>query len=99
MIKGTTPTFTLTVADADLTEAVNVYVTFKQGDILISKSGDDITVAEHTINVYLTQEETLKFRSGKLQVQVNMTYENGGRACTEIATVEVGNNLVESVLV
>lgn len=58
--RGVTPTFTLTFTDnIDLTQAEHVYVTFVGGKA-ITKSDDDLTVAERQIDVYLTQEETLR---------------------------------------
>ena len=59
----TTPTFTLTFTEQalDLTQAQNVYVTFKSGETLMTKTGADLTIAEKSIGVYLSQEETAKW--------------------------------------
>lgn len=99
MIRGTTPTFTLTINDTvDLTEAANVYVTFhsRQGDL--TKTGDDLEISANVVNVYLTQEETLSFVVGRCELQINWTYNDGSRACTNIVTVDVGANLINEVL-
>ena len=55
MVRGTTPTFKLYLDDeyVDLTQAVNVYVSFKQKDTLITKTGEDIEVREDEVDVYL----------------------------------------------
>lgn len=98
MVRGTTPTFILTLQDADLTNT-NVYVTFKQDDcLLLTKSGSDLSIEENVVSVYLSQEETLKFQRGNLYIQVNWTFDNGKRACSEIALVKVDNNLFNGVL-
>lgn len=103
MVRGTTPTFILTLEDADLTNT-NVYVTFKQdkGDcpkgFVMTKSGDDLSIEDNVISVFLTQEETLRFQRGNLYIQVNFTFDNGKRACSEIAMVKVDNNLLNGVL-
>ena len=103
MVRGTTPTFILTLEDADLTNT-NVYVTFKQdkGDcpmgLVMTKSGDDLSIEDNVISVYLSQEETLRFQRGNLYIQVNFTFDNGKRACSEIALVKVDNNLLNGVL-
>lgn len=103
MVRGTTPTFILTLDDVDLTDT-NVYVTFKQDKkdcqcgLSFTKSGDDLTIETNVVNVYLSQEETLKFSRGNLYVQVNWTFDNGKRACSEIATIKVDNNLINGVL-
>lgn len=106
MIRGTTPTFTLNMLDEtlDLRQAVNVYATFRQRETLLTKTDLDITVtqeAEHlrnTVLVYLTQEESLKFTAGSIEVQLNWTYEDGSRACSNIVTIAVSNNLEGRVL-
>ena len=97
MVRGTTPTFILTLEDADLTNT-NVYVTFKQEELLLTKSGSDLSIEENVVSVYLTQEETLKFQRGNLYIQVNFTFDNGKRACSEVALVKVDNNLFNGVL-
>lgn len=101
MIRGTTPTFSLMLNDetVNLTEAQNVYATFKNLNTLITKTGDDITVTANQVDVFLSQEETLLFNDGsKVEVQLNWTYEDGKRACSNIIEVYVGKNLIGSVL-
>lgn len=100
MIRGTTPTFVLTIDESvDLTEAQNVYVSFENDSVeLVKKSGDSGVVVEaHQVSVYLSQEETLQFKKN-LSVQINWTYANGSRGCTKIVSVPVGKNLIEEVL-
>ena len=102
MYKGTTPTFTLTLPnDVDLTIADNIYVTFEKGKKELRKTGADLVVTAHIIEVYLTQEETLSFPSGDVALQVNWTYTQGGvkkRAATEIVKVNMRTNLEDKVL-
>lgn len=102
MYKGTTPTFTLTLPDeVDLTIAQNVYVTFEKGDRELRKTGTDLVVTEHQIDVFLSQEETLSFPSGDVALQVNWTYLDGGvtkRAASNIVKVNMKTNLEDTVL-
>ncbi len=102
MVRYTTPTFTLTLPDSvDLTQATNVYVTFAKGDNKMTKTDEEIEVSAHSVDVYLSQEETAAFTSGLVQIQMNWTYsETGGirRACTEIVTVNVTPNLLNEVV-
>lgn len=100
MIRGTTPTFSLTIAsdEIDLTFASNVYATFKQDKVCLTKTGEDIEVLAKRVDVYLTQAETLQFHAGTLSIQLNWTYTDGSRMCTYIASVNVGENLVGCVL-
>lgn len=100
MIRGTTPTFKLTLNDetVDLTQALNVYATFKQLNTLITKSGVDIEVTANEVDVYLSQAETLQFSEGYIDVQLNWTYTDGRRACSNIIKVAIGRNLINEVL-
>ena len=101
MIRGTTPTFKLTINDetVDLTDAINVYATFKQPcGLSLTKSGTDVQVSAREVDVYLNQEETLKFKPGQLDIQLNWTYNDGKRACSKIVRTNVGDNLIGSVI-
>lgn len=99
IIRGTTPTFTLTVPNTvDLTTAENVYATFRQGDKKTTKSGDDIVVSAHSVDVYLDQTESLMFAPGAVEIQLNWTFADGTRAASTIATATWDDNLVKRVL-
>lgn len=99
MVRGTTPTFELTVeGDIDLTQMDNVYATFTQDCYKVTKTGDDLVISAKEVDVYMTQEETLKFKKGTLLIQLNWTFQNGRRACTNILKVNVSENLEEKVL-
>lgn len=99
MIRGTTPTFQLKLnGDVDLTEADNVYATFEQGCYSTTKTGDDIEVSEDQVDVYFDQSESLKFRQGFVDIQLNWTFDNGKRACSNIVKISVGKNLIGKVL-
>lgn len=101
MIRGTTPTFQLKLVgeEVDLTQANNVYATFKQEQVDITKTGEDIEVSSNQVDVYLSQAETLSFRAGTVYVQLNWTYDDGRRACSNIISINVGKNLIGSELV
>ena len=100
MIRGTTPTFELTIEskEIDLTQMTNVYATFEQNGCKLTKTGNDIDVSAQQVDVYLSQAETLKFAKGDIHVQLNWTFNDGHRACSEIAMVKIGDNLEDRVL-
>ena len=104
MYKGITPTFTLTLPEnINLGAAEAVLVTFatRNGNTLLSKGGDDLDIQGNVVSVFLTQEETLAFPTGRVLVQVNWTYLDGTitkRACTDIASVYWTPNLVNEVM-
>lgn len=99
MHRGTTPTFTLTLPEGySLDDASNVYVTFSQKGTTLTKSGDSLEISGNTVDVYLEQSETLLFAAGSVSVQMNVTFAGGQRACTDIAAVQIKDNLLPEVL-
>lgn len=103
MYKGTTPTYIFTNNEVDLTQATKVYVTFSDGNgnEIVTKSGDDLTVEEHSVSVWLSQAETLSFPNGRVAVQINWTYNEENkvkRACSEKMTITANKNLIDEVI-
>ena len=101
MYKGTTPTYLFkTEADLDLTRAKNIYVTFSKmsKEEIFTKTGDDLIIQEKTVGVYLTQEETLSLPSTRIQAQVNWTYEDGKRMCSQVILINMHDNLMDKVV-
>lgn len=99
MVRATTPTFLLTLPKSvDLTLAKNVYFTAVQNPVAITKTGEDLTINENEVSVYFSQDETLKFSAGTVRIQLNWTYTNGERACSEIVNVKVTDNLLGMVV-
>ena len=97
--RGTTPTFTLTFTEQslDLTQAAHVYVSFC-GSAYIEKSDSDLTIAEKSVSVYLSQEETLALAQGPVAIQVNWTYANGDRAASTIVRYRFDGQLLNRVV-
>lgn len=95
-MQGLTPTIIVTVDEStDLTEAANVYVSFKQGGAVWKKT-DGFTVAAHAVDIYLEQADTLAFGAGTVEVQINWTYANGQRGATKpVALTILPNHLLE----
>lgn len=97
--QGITPTFTFTLPNTvDLTQAENVYVTFRQANKELTKTGRDITVREHEVDVFLSQTETLGFERGTVRAQINWTYDDGNRGETNIVSIEWAETLLREVL-
>lgn len=104
---GTTPTFTLTFTDTnlDLTTASHVYVTFQSGINKVTKSDSALTIAAKTIDVPLTQAETLLLIQNPnadevtpVDVQANWTYTGGDRAGSEVVTYPFSRQLLPEVV-
>lgn len=99
MVQGTTPTFILTLPnDIDLGEAAHVYFTLRQKGTMIEKQDTELTIDENEVSVYLSQEETLSLAVGAALLQLNWTYANGARVCSEIASVSISENLLKAVV-
>ena len=98
--RGTTPTYILTFEEEtlDLTTANNVYVTFRKGAKVLTKTGDDIEVSAKQVEIYLNQKETLSFSTGDVEVQVNWTFAGGRRAASEVVTIPLSRQLLEKVV-
>jgi hypothetical protein len=87
----------------DITLATGIYVTFGRmdGSLIMTKTDDDLEISNNSVEVYLTQEETLSFPNGQIQVQLNWLYPEGGkvkRACSQIMTISARKNLIDEVL-
>ena len=106
MINYTTPTISLTVEEADLS-GQDVYVTLEQGNLKLTKTGNDLIIDTETvqqitntsITFSLTQEESAAFNFGKsVSIQVNWINSSGVRDATEIKTIPVMRNLLDEVI-
>ena len=105
MIRGTTPTFRLTVNGiADLSEADHVYVTIQQGPATLTLTGDELEIENNVIFCYLTQEKSLQLvERQKAKIQVNWTYNDAvgtqaRRAATVVKEINIGEQLLRRVL-
>ena len=83
MRRGSTPTNTFDV-DIDLTNAT-VFVSYEQGGrVVLEKTGEDLTVTAESIVLHLTQEETLAFAPGKVNIQIRYVFPNGAADASNI---------------
>ena len=99
MTRGTTPTITLTVTDVPLTGAT-LYLTFRQGRHLLIKTGADLTVdtGHNTVEVTLTQSETLQFAPGSCEIQIRGVYATGTAFATEVIIDNVYDILQNGII-
>lgn len=104
MMKGTTPTFILTLPDyINLEEASNVFVTFSYPNSnkeIVTKSLDDLEIEVNSVSVFLTQEESFSFPK-RVNCQINWIYYDNGiykRASSEVVSILCEENLLNYVL-
>ena len=84
--RGSTPTNTFTV-NVDLRDAT-VFVTYYQsGKVLVEKTGEDLSITSSTVELTLTQEDTLKFGTGEVSVQLRYVMQDGTADASNIITV------------
>lgn len=97
MTRGTTPTITLTINEIDLTALQSIYITFRQGGTCVTKqSGDSgVEINAHTVEITLTQAETLNFNTGKCEVQLRGLTADGKAIATCIAKTCIHGILLE----
>lgn len=99
MRRGTTPALVLTV-DADIV-GWTVYVTIEKGGREITLENDRLTMSyansKTTIELALTQEETLSLSPGTCEIQVR-AINDGTAIATDIETIDVGRILLEGVI-
>ena len=110
MIRGTTPTFTFTIRPKrqtdtiDLTEAEHIYLTILQGRTEIEKTEEDMEITANTVEVWLTQDESLKLVEGgnSCEVQINWTYLDANdtvrRAATLVKSIPISKQLLRRVV-
>ena len=97
MRRGSTPTNTFDV-DIDLRGAT-VFVTYGQGGRnIIEKTGEDVVINEHTLEVHLTQKETLEFIDGTVEIQVRYVFPNGSADASNIMRTTAERILKDGVI-
>lgn len=101
MRRYTTPTLVITIDKPELIDASGIYVTFAQGAQLLTINSDIEKTATETgvqLELGLSQLQTAGFTPGRAQLQVNWLESNGNRGATEIATINITDNLLNEVI-
>lgn len=96
--RGTTPTihFTTTVEETDVGA---IYITFEQSGEIICEKDDTAIVWDSTgLSVVLSQEETLKFAPGLINVQIRVRLTSTLATATQILPLMVENVIKGGVI-
>lgn len=100
IFRGTTPTLTFTLPfEADNLDAF--WISFKQQNkVEMNKEKDSPGVSQvtNTITVTLSQEETLRFGTGKCLVQIRARDKNAKAIASNTMSVEVADVLRSGVI-
>ena len=105
MIPATTPTFILTLKNADgyLADTISLRVDIRQQDVLIQKEMKDLVIDTDTnsIGITLSQKESAKFlyKKGNIDFQVHGLLSDGETAWkTYVVDVPVDKTLSKEVI-
>lgn len=83
--KGTTPTHIFNT-NVDLTEAVALYVTYKQGvRVVVEKDKSECGVTSTSVTTRLTQADSLNFSEQQgVEIQIRAKFEDGTAIASNI---------------
>lgn len=96
--KGTTPTFNFSVClDTALLDLANTHIVFTSGSAIVDKSNTDITIADGTMVCSLTQDDTMSFNGGQVNIQILATMNSGQKPASEIISIPVSSTLRRKV--
>ena len=106
IIRGTTPTLTFHVKNEqlDLDEIAEIWVTFrtkagvKVKDKNYTKEDVTIDAEEHTIELFLSQEDTLDFTDTNMVVQLRVRFNDDLAYASSIMPIDIGHILKEGVI-
>lgn len=101
MYRGTTPTLCFTVmTQLDLSKVKTVWVTFQNFVHERTYTGEEVRVEAATKKMYvdMSQEETLAFSAGKVDIQIRMLMEDGKAYATDVVTTTVEEVLRDGVI-
>ena len=95
-IRGTTPTFTIQLSNGVQysTLGSTLFFRFKQGSVVVDSTP---TISNNIATLKLSQEDTLKFKGGKVQVQmigVDGTTNNESVVKSDIAELVVEDSII-----
>lgn len=106
IIRGTTPTLTFHVKNEqlDLNEIAEIWITFKSKAGVkvkeITYDSESITVdpVEKTIELSLSQEDTLAFTDLKMFLQLRVRFSDDLAFASSIMDIDIGQILKEGVI-
>lgn len=97
MRRGTTPTNIFAV-DRDLTSA-RIYISYSQnGQVIVEKTGADLNVTPTQIECVLSQDDTLAFKPGVVEIQIRYVAQDGEADASDIIETTAGRILKEGVI-
>lgn len=98
MYRGTTPTHRF-MTDVDLKNASVIFISyFQNGKSILEKNLRDIDIYEGMLEVRLSQEDTLKFKDGLVEIQIRVGFIDGSYLSSKIIRTSIDKILKEGVI-
>lgn len=100
MYRGTTPTHRYVIPFSIVPERLNIAYS-QEGEIAIEKALADVIVTQGdttTIEVQLTEEDTLALKEGSVAIQVRIGTSNGARYTSQIMRTQCFGLLKDGLL-
>ena len=82
MVRGTTPTYTFSIP-FDTNLIAEAKVIFSQGEVSVSKRLQDCGLNGSELSVKLTQEDTLKFSKGPVEIIIRVLTTGGDASASD----------------
>jgi hypothetical protein len=101
LYRGTTPSFCFKLkTDVDFDQIEVLYVTFKSQTKELSLSKDECVLDNElkTVTVHLTQEQTLDFYPGNVDVQIRLRVGKDRAYATPIKNIDISQILKDGVI-
>lgn len=98
MLRYSTPTIEIE-SDISFAEFTEIWVSFKQNNVILRKTKSEIEINETIIKVRLSQEETAMFKSDEIvEVQIRWLSDNGSASGTNVVPIVFGRVLEDEVI-
>lgn len=96
MRRGTTPELQIAVNGVEVGKLTKMYLTLKQNNYEITITEDDIGIdeADNLIKIPLTQEQTLGFKDGYVNIQLRAMVDDSAIA-SDIKSVPIEHILMD----
>lgn len=99
MIRGTTPTISVTVKGLSDIQIAEAYFTLKQAGTVVEKQLPGLKISGDVLQTTLTQEETLRFITGRsVDMQLRVLSKGNTAYASNIVSVPIGRILKDGVI-
>lgn len=100
MTRGTTPTLKFNIQGIEVSEINKAFVTIKQIDKVLTKTVDDIQFdnEKNILSLELSQEETLSFEDGMLEIQIRIITKAGKALATPVKKTTMEKVLLDEII-